>query len=300
MPVTRENLLERLRRGALILDGAIGTELERRGVTTSLPLWSAAALLECPQQVAAIHADYAQAGAEILVANTFRTNPRTLRRADRLADGPALNNLAVELARQAANRRPGKPAFVAASVAPVADCYRPEDVPDADTLRREHVQMADWLADARPDLIWIETMNTVREARIAAEAAAATGLPFAVSFVVAQTGCLLSGEPLPAAIEAVRPFNPLALGLNCIPPSGLSDLLPLLKPTGDLSLAAYAHINNRQPIRGWDYAQQVSPEDYAGYARRWLELGARIVGGCCGTTPAHIRALHELCVNDKP
>lgn len=294
MTFSADAIRQRLEQGRLVLDGAIGTELERRGVKTGLPLWSAAALVDCPDRVAAIHADYVAAGADILVANTFRTNVRTLRRAGRLADGPVLNRQAVGLARRAAGARPAAPPLVAASVAPVEDCYRPDRVPDEAVLGSEHAQMMAWLQAAEPDLVWIETMNTVREARAAAEAAATAGLPFVVSFVVQQTGELLSGEPLEEGVTAVELADPLTIGLNCVPPRGLTAILPRLRRATGRPLAAYAHINNATPIRGWSFSQSLGPAEYARYVRQWLDLGVRIVGGCCGTTPEHIRAVRGL------
>lgn len=288
MPVTPEELRIRLERERLLLDGAMGTELERRGVEAALPLWSAAALRTAPEIVQAIHREYVEAGADILVANTFRTNPRTLRAAGRLADGPGLNALAIDLARRAAGRQP---VLVAASVAPVEDCYRPERVPSFNVLREEHGLMMTWLDRANPDLIWIETMNTVREAQLAAEAAASRKRPFIVSFVVRENGALLSGEPLEAAVAAVEPLGPLALGLNCIPARGLAGLLRHLRAATDRPLVAYGHIGNRAPIRGWSFAHDATPVEYAACARAWLDLGAAVVGGCCGTTPLHVAAI---------
>ncbi len=333
MPDAKQVFLEALERRVLLLDGATGTELTRRGADTSLPLWSAGALRDHPDIVRAIHTDYVEAGADILVANTFRSNVRALRNARLLDQGAALNCRAVELAREAAKGgTPDRkdPVWIAASLAPVEDCYSPELVPDEKTLADEHRQMIAWLGGQRfqptstqkraiidsptseemghpfskevghpraVDLIWIETMNTVREARIAAHAAGDAGLPFVVSFVVKENGDLLSGEPLEEAIEAVEPFEPLALGLNCIPPSGLTRNLPRLRAATDRPLVAYAHLGNPEPITGWSFSQDVSPEAYAKEAARWIELGARIIGGCCGTTPAHIAALRSLIDN---
>ena len=161
-------------------------------------------------------------------------------------------------------------------------------------LLDEHAQMMEWLKAAAPDLIWIETMGTVREARAAAQAAAAVGLPFAVSFVVQESGDLLSGEALEEAVAAVEPFDPLAIGVNCIPPRAIAEPLRRLRRSTARPLSAYAHIGNLDPIRGWSYSQGLSPAEYADCARRWLDEGASIVGGCCGTTPAHIRALNAL------
>ena len=134
---------ERLARGpALLLDGALGTELERRGCPAGLPLWSTHALLEAPERVAEIHGDYAEAGAEILTANTFRTQRRTLQRAtasrENLGTRDAeLTQLAVDLARTGA-ASVDRPVWIAGSAPPLEDCYRPDRVPDDEALEREH------------------------------------------------------------------------------------------------------------------------------------------------------------------
>jgi S-methylmethionine-dependent homocysteine/selenocysteine methylase len=290
---------DRLRCARLVLDGAMGTELTRRGVPTDLPLWSATALLTHLHVVEAIHSDYAAAGADILVANTFRTNPRTLARAGLAERGPELNRLAIEAARRAAAFNPKSKIknprlLVAASIAPVEDCYRTDLVPDESTLECEHVQMVEWLIPAAPDLLWIETINTIREARAAARAAHDANLEFALSFVTNEHGDLLSNESLSAAVDAVLRYSPAVLGLNCIPPAGMTRNLPhlvRLAEKADCPVAAYGHIGNPNPITGWTFSETMTPEIYVAYTRRWLDLGATILGGCCGTTPAHIAAL---------
>ncbi len=293
MNTTADELRHRLAHGPLVLDGALGTELERRGVPTPAPLWSAAALINAPEVVAKIHREYVAAGADILVADTFRTNSRTLARAGRLADGPQLNRLAVALARAAADdtaiRRPGRPRpLVAASVAPVEDCYTPERVPSDAELADEHAPLARWLADAGAELLWIETMGTLREARAAITAARDVGLPAAVSFVTGEDGRLLGGDELATAVTAIEPFDPVAIGLNCIPPAGMTRQLPSLRALTGRPLAAYAHVNNAAPIRGWSFAGAVTPAEYGRLAVAWRRAGAVIIGGCCGTTPAHV------------
>jgi len=287
-----DELISRLQRGVVILDGATGTELTRRGATTTLPLWSAAALESHPEVVEEVHRDYVSAGADLVVANTFRTNVRTLRAAGLHARGGELNRVAIELARRATTES-DLTVWVAASIAPVEDCYRPDLVPDEATLGDQHREMVAWLVDARADLLWIETMNTTREARAAAAAAHEAGLPFALSFVVGEDGALLSGEAFEPAVAAVEAFEPLAIGLNCIPPDGMSMHLPRLRRATQRPLAAYAHIGNPEPIIGWSFSRDMPPAEYASHAIKWVEQGARIVGGCCGTTPAHIRALRE-------
>lgn len=275
----------------LLLDGATGTELNRRGVDTGLPLWSARALLDAPHVLRRIHADYVAAGADAITANTFRTFRRTLAKAglgDRAAE---LTRRAVALAREAA----GNAVYVFGSQPPLEDCYSPRLVPDDDELAGEHAEMASNLAEAGVDAILVETQNTVREAVAAAMAAAETGLPVFTCFVCGNDGRLLSGESLMEAALAVRRFRPQAILVNCVPAEDVLLMLQELRDTvPDVPLGAYANIGRPDPRQGWINTDAQDPEAYAGYAAMWLDFGAKIVGGCCGTTPAHIGRLREL------
>ncbi|MBL8877691.1 MAG: homocysteine S-methyltransferase family protein [Phycisphaerales bacterium] len=273
-----------------ILDGAMGTQLESRGVATPAPLWSAAALESDPAAVLAVHRDYVAAGAEILVANTFRTNPRSLRKAGQISHGAALNRLALDLARRAAATADRR-VWVAASVAPVEDCYRPDLASDSRTLAREHLEFMHLLRDAGATLVWIETIGTVREAAAAAGAAREAGVDFAIAFILREDGRLLSGESLEAAVRQVCPHSPLAIGLNCIPPRAIHDGLVRLADCCALPRMAYGQLSAGAPLPGWSFAQTASPSEYAQFAMSWICTGAAIIGGCCGTTPEHIQAL---------
>jgi len=286
---------ERLASGPpLLLDAAMGTELQRRETDTSLPLWSARALIVDPEVVWTIHGDEVAAGADILTANTFRTHARSLARGGAGERAAELSALAVHLAHQAA-AAPGREVFVAGSLSPLEDCYRPDLVPDDAALEREHGAQARFLAAAGVDLLIAETHNTVREAVAAARAARETGLPYVVSMVTDGSGRLLSGEPLSAVAEALRPFEPDALGVNCVPAGKLAgDLAVLAAAAPGRTLAAYANLGLPAEGPGWQFTDELGPEDYGREASRWLGFGARIVGGCCGTTPAHTRALRAV------
>lgn len=275
----------------LLLDGATGTELNRRGVDTALPLWSAAALWEAPNILAEIHADYVQAGAEVITANTFRTHSRSLQAGGLHGQALALTARAVEIARRAC----GDQAWVAGSQAPLEDCYAPELVPDDITLAREHAVMAAQLAEAGVDVILVETQHTIREAVAAARAASQTGLPVLVGFVCGSDGKLLSGESIERAVDAILPVQPAGLLINCTPTPAidcaLSDFAGLAP---GLPFGAYGNIGEPDPIQGWRNTDAADPGNYAGYAAGWLSAGARLLGGCCGTTPEHIRRLARL------
>jgi S-methylmethionine-dependent homocysteine/selenocysteine methylase len=269
-----------------LLDGATGTELERRGARCTLPLWSAHALVEAPALVEAIHRDYARAGAEVLVANTFRSQRRTLARGGLAERTEELTRLAVALARRALPAR----GFVAGSIAPLEDCWRPDLTPSDDALASEHAEHAAHLARAGADLLLVETQNTIREAVAATRAARATPLPVWVSFACDATARLASGEPLGEALRAVAPLAPDLVGVNCLPPAHVAAALPILRASG-LLFAVYANLG--APIAGERRARShdASPDDYAAHAAGWLAAGARGVGGCCGTTPAHVQAI---------
>ncbi len=288
-----------------ILDGAMGTELARRGIDTGLPLWSANALLKAPDVVRQIHVDYIAAGARIITTDTFRTNVRTLRRAGLLdskgtnrEQGQRMHELvetAVALAHQAVTSSGVPGVRIAGSMAPVEDCYSPVLVPtDESVLYEEHVQLARELAMAGCDLLLIETMNTVREAAAAARAASETGLPVWVSLMLDAHQHLLSGESIADAVRAVLPYKPQALLVNCLPVAQVSDALIVLRQAvgarSDIAIGAYANAGHVEGA-GWSMEHGVTPSEYAAAALRWQALGATIIGGCCGTTPEYISAL---------
>ncbi|MBI5292184.1 MAG: homocysteine S-methyltransferase family protein [Chloroflexi bacterium] len=277
----------------LILDGATGTELHRRGIDTGLPLWSANALLtaEGRRALRQIHLDYLRAGADILTANTFRTHGRTLAKSSHGGQARELTARAVRLAREAiAEHASPAPLFVAGSIAPLEDCYTPALVPPQAECQTEHRQMAEHLAEAGADLLLVETMNTIREAVAAAEAATTTGLPTLVSFVCSADGRLLSGETIAEAARAVAPLHPAAIGVNCAPTHTLAAPLGELRAAAPhhVPLIAYGNIGYADDAQGWVNTDAVDPVAYASYATAWP---VHILGGCCGTTPEHIRHL---------
>jgi S-methylmethionine-dependent homocysteine/selenocysteine methylase len=296
MGVLTKRFRERLAgQSPLLLDAALGTELQRRDADTSLPLWSARPLLRDPELVWTIHGDEAAAGADILTANTFRTHARTLAKAGLEARSGELTALAVQLAHQAASV-PGREIFVAGSLSPLEDCYRPELAPEDAALAREHGAQARFLAEAGVDLILAETHNSIREARAALAAGREAGLPVVLVLVTDGDGNLLSGETIADAVRVLRPLQPDALGINCVPAARLSADLEILAAVAPaLPLCAYGNLGLPDEGRGWAFTEDLAPEEYAfPHAQRWIELGARIVGGCCGTTPEHTRTLRAF------
>jgi S-methylmethionine-dependent homocysteine/selenocysteine methylase len=285
----------------LLLDGATGTELNRRGVNTDLPLWSARALVEAPGTLQHVHADYVRAGADVVTANTFRTHRRSLAAGGLGERAAELTRQAVALARAAVeDAHPGRPVYVAGSIAPLEDCYSPELVPPQDECEHEHAEMAQHLAAAGVDLMLVETMNTIREAQAATRAARASGLPVFTSFVCRSDLRLFSGESVTEAVRAIAPLGVAGLLINCTPSTIIH------QPYAELRAAVraqglpvpytglYANIGHTNAISGWTNTADVEPLEYARLASAWLRQGANVIGGCCGTTPAHIAALRVI------
>jgi S-methylmethionine-dependent homocysteine/selenocysteine methylase len=281
------------RPGIRLLDGAMGTELQRRGVDVSLPLWSARALQSAPEIVLQIHRDYIDAGADIITTNTFRTTSRTFRRAGECDRSAELTRTASSLARQAASETHDRWVCVAGSMAPLEDCYRPDLVPPDSQVSAEHAIHAHRLAECGVDLLLLETMGTAREAIAASRAAAATGLEFIVSFLCSPDGTLYGGESLADTAQTVAALGATALSLNCISPRLLQPSLSALMNTTSLPVAVYANVGRAGGERGGFMEQDVTPEEYEGFARAWMDQGVAIVGGCCGTTPAYIELMRD-------
>ena len=278
----------------LILDGATGTEIDRRGIETTLPLWSAGALKTHPDVVREIHIDYLRAGADIITTNTFRTHAHNMNSAEEARE---MTILAAQLAREAV-AEVGQTAFVAGSVAPLEDCYSPELTPSEAYCQREHARMVQNQVDGGVDFILIETMHTIYETRAAAKAAHEAKIPFVVSFIINDEGNLLSGETLKDAVDAMTPLKPAALMLNCIPVNQIETALLELKNLTDLPIGAYGNMGTVDEVTGWAIDDDLTPVHYCHRAEKWLELGAKIVGSCCGSNPEHTRALREL-VDEK-
>jgi homocysteine S-methyltransferase len=280
----------------LLLDGATGTELVRRGVDISLPLWSARAIIDAPQVLEGVHRDYLEAGADIITTCTFRTHRRSLAKASMGHRARELTRRAVEIAqraRDAVNPR----AKVVGSVAPLEDCYRPDLAPPTEECEAEHREIIINLLDAGVDGILIETQNTLREASAAARHALELVKPHAfwmISFCTRSDGppnILLSGESLTDLLPSLS--GAYAIGINCVAAPAIEaevKLLRLLIPQ-ETRISAYANVGKATAAGAWIATDAVNPDVYAQYAARWIAAGAGIVGGCCGTTPEMIGAI---------
>lgn len=273
-----------------LLDGPTGTELARRGVDTLGPAWSARAIRESPDTLAEIHAAYARAGATVHTAATFRTQARVAP-----GDWEQLARRAVEITKASV------PALhrVAGSIAPLADCYRPDLSParsDPAGTWAEHAALARILARSGCDLLLCETFADPLEAILATEAAVGAAEPFGIPVWTSLTpgfdASLLTPETLAVAAGEAAERGAAALLINCCPVESAADYLRRVASTlsRPVDLGVYANAGQREDR--W----RDSPDDHARYAEaaaEWVRAGATIIGACCGGSPGLIRVLRD-------
>ncbi len=294
---------EKLQRGqTVILDGAIGTEILRRQVT-----WADHQLANRPDVVRSIHEDYIRVGADVISTNSFQLCRRALynhfrddahrhhigaRDLDERA--PKLLEASVRLAREARQRAGGDGRVaVAAAVTTLEWCFRPDLAPSAEQAKREYREIFQVMKDAGADLVLLETVNSIGEARAALEVAKSLGLPCWVSFVCDQEGLLFTGETLAQAVATLEPLGMDAILVNCAPPDDIAAGIRALAASAKVPFGAYPHIGRFDPPE-WYFTDEYPPARYQKVAGQWKQSGARILGGCCGTTPDHIAALTTI------
>jgi methionine synthase I (cobalamin-dependent) len=276
----------------LLLDGAMGTELERFGIDTRGRAWTSRANLTDPDMVTTVHTAYIDAGADIITANTFRTNRRS--HEGTTHDPKYLTERALKLARAAREQSPDHTVWIAGSIAPVEDCFKPEAAPASDDeLRTEHSEMVRWLVDGGADIILIETMSTLREAKIALEAARAVStLPTIISLVPKDGETLLDGTSIDAAFQELSQLAPDVIALNCAPLS----IMKLAAKTASEASKKYGvpfglYANASEKKKGEWVLIATEDFEFASAAEEWIALGAKLIGSCCGSTPNTTRAL---------
>ncbi len=286
-------------RGTLVLDGGLSTQLELGGADLSDPLWSANVLLEDPGAVRAAHSAFLSAGADVLITASYQVSFEGFA-ARGLAAAAAADALraSVTIAREAAGAVPGREPIVAASVGPygaiLADGseYRGHYGLTHAELVSFHRRRIEILLDARPDLLAIETIPSIVEARALVEVLA--GLPDArawFAFTCADGATIADGTPFveAAALVAESP-QVVAMGVNCTAPEFVGDLIRVARGVTAKPIVVYPNRGGRwDPVaRHWLGAEGGGLSDLA---PAWRTAGATGIGGCCGTDAADVRAL---------
>ena len=279
------SVLDRLLAGGRVLcDGAMGTMLCERGIP--MDRCYDALNLSQSELVAAIHAAYLVAGAEILETNTFGANACRLERYGLSNQVRQINLAGVRLARQCATDSAGE-VCVAGAIGPLGGRL------ESDAARDAFAEQIGSLADGGVDLLMIETMMSLAEAAEAIRAAheVAPGLRAVVLMTVGEDGNCLDGATVEAAAVRLTELGADAVGCNCS--FGLATVLTAIermRAVTRLPLAAMPNAGLPRIVEG-RAIYSISPEEMAGFARRLIDAGTSLVGGCCGTTPACIRAM---------
>jgi S-methylmethionine-dependent homocysteine/selenocysteine methylase len=318
------SILDRLSEGeVLLMDGGTGTELQRRGVnvakgssitrrpyTTSkgvtteetLGVWSAAANVDAPSVVRNIHEDYLRLGADIIISNNFYTSQAMMAIVGQEERWEEYTRLGGELAVQARDEVNAE-AYVAGGFAPPYD----------GDLREEFEGQARVLAGAGVDVMLPEYLagSSVHDTPIsdcitAVDACATTGLPVFLGICnISEKGTLRRGESYQELVAALKGHAVDGILLMCSSPEEISACLPSLRKAFDGPVGAYGNLNYAwednpkwgsspdEPLYVLDIGEY-TPKRYAEFAGQWKEMGAQIIGGCCGTTLEHIEALRPV------
>ncbi len=296
-------------RHIILMDGGTGRELRSRGVELSDNIWSATGLVKAPDVVFQIHYDYIQAGSDIITTNSYgviRENLVLEEIEDRFEE---LLVLSCELANEARRVSGRREVLIAGSIPPLKGSYRPDLVGEEWEMKAsytEHVRvMAPYV-----DLFLCETMSTVSEGRAAAKTASGSGKPVWVAWTLQEKnyGRLRSGETIAQACNAITGLPVSGTLVNCCSPESVEAAIPELRNKGCKRIGGYA--NTFTPIpedwvlgdgkgrgRSISIREELTPDEYALHARKWILDGANVIGGCCGTGPEHIRKLRQLIDN---
>lgn len=282
----------------VLTDGGMGQELVRRSKSEPTPLWSARVLIDEPDLVRNLHAEFIRAGARVITINTYSATPERLAREGAEELFKPLQKRGIELAKQA--RDDAGDVAIAGCLSPLFGSYAPALTisfqETLDTYRRIVAEQADGV-----DLFLCETMASAEEARAAVTAASESGKPVWVSWTLADHGTprLRSGEPIAAAASALDDLPVTARLINCCRPEAISAALPELIELGGL-VGAYANgftsieaLKHGTTVDVLHARHDLGPDAYADQAIGWVEAGAGIVGGCCEVGPAHIATLRD-------
>jgi S-methylmethionine-dependent homocysteine/selenocysteine methylase len=284
-----------------LTDGGMGQELLRRSKTPPTPLWSARVLLDEPDLVRDLHAEFIRAGARVITINAYAATPERLAREGVPEMFKPLQKRAIDLAEAARDTAQGDDeVLISGCLSPLFGSYHPElTISFEETLgiyRRIVAEQAE-----RVDFFLCETMASAEEARAAVIAAAESGKPVWVSWTLADDGPprLRSGETLATAAAALEGISLAARLVNCSRPEAVDAALPELLALGD-RVGAYANaftaveaLKHGGTVDVLGARDDLAPERYAQIAAGWAAAGAAIVGGCCEVGPEHIAALRD-------
>ena len=287
---TAQRFVDRLNgKEILLADGATGTNYQEMGLEIGVAPeeW----VFDHPDKVLGLHAAFIDAGADIILTDSFGGTSLRLRESRYAGRATAVNRRAAELAREAAEARDG--VLVAGSMGPTGMLMEPLGELSAAAAADAFREQAAALSDGGVDLLLLETFFALDEALAAIEGIRrATALPLAVSFSFDQGTRTMMGLSPTRMLEAIAPLGVAAIGANC--GRSLADMERVVAElaAADAGIPLWIKPNAGMPRMIGDVARyDTGPAEMADYAMRFVEAGARIIGGCCGTSPEHVRCM---------
>ena len=278
----------------------MGQELIKRTTRSITPMWSADVMLNESELVQALHLEFIQSGANAIILNTYTATPQRLVRDATIDLLKPLHQAAKKAATEAISQSGKSDVKIVGCLPPLVASYRSEVSPDFEQCLNTYRQLVELQQDVC-DIFVCETMSSITEATAACLAAKQSGKSVWVSFSVDdKTPSLLRGsEPLTRAVEVLTELEPQALLLNCSRPEAISEAIPTLKSNTRV-FGAYANgftsVDTLYPgstVETLTMRKDFTPAQYAQFCLSWANQGARIIGGCCEVSPAHIRCVKE-------
>lgn len=277
----------------LLADGATGTNYFQMGLESgdAPELWN----FDHPDRVRSLHRRFIEAGADIVLTNTFGGNRHRLKLHNAQDRVREINIAAARNARAEADAV-DRPVYVGGSIGPTGEILEPVGALSHDDAVAAFAEQAMALKEGGVDVLWIETMSSEEELKAAVEGASRAGLPIVTTMSFDTNGRTMMGITPKAfgAITAALPVQPVAIGANC--GVGASELvatvLGISAARPDATVVAKGNCGIPQYVDGHIHYTG-TPQLMADYARIALDAGARIIGGCCGTSPEHLAAMRE-------
>jgi homocysteine S-methyltransferase len=282
----REPFLERIDKRPVVCDGAMGTMLYSKGISLNRCYDELNAAM--PQLVKEVHLAYLKAGAEVIETNTFGANKFRLQKFGLGEKGREFNLAGARLAREVA----GDDLYVAGAVGPLGVRLEPLGLTSREEARAAFREQIAALVEGGVDLIIVETMMDLNEARQALLAAREVGqFPIITQMTVQDDGITPTGTLPEDFARALDEWGADLIGVNCsVGPAAVLETLERIAAVTEKRLSAQPNAGMPRTVEGRNL-YLCSPEYMASYARRFIQAGARLVGGCCGTTPEHIKAI---------
>jgi len=280
----------------LLIDGAMGTELQRRGVPMHKVAWSGAAVLTHPDVVREAHQDYIRAGARVIITNTFGSTRQMLEPAGYGDQVEEVHRGAVRLARQARENAAEPGVAVAGSISTEPPGFDQDAFLDPERELEAYREAAGLLSDAGVDLIALEMIVETSHASRAMQAAKETGLPVWLGVACRKTedGRIVSFDypdlELVTVLDALIPMGPTVVNIMHSEIEAIPHAIELVRRRWSGPVGVYPESGHfTKP--NWNFVDVISPAALATAASSWVAAGARLLGGCCGTGPGHIEAL---------